>query len=45
MNGHLLSRARQLSVEDQIELAEALWDGIVARKGSSASYRRSKGGV
>lgn len=31
MNAQLLSQARQLSTEDQLELAEALWDGIAAR--------------
>ena len=31
MNVQLLSQARQLSVQDQIELVEALWDGIAAR--------------
>jgi len=29
MNKHLLEQARQLSVEEQIELVEALWDNIV----------------
>lgn len=28
MNTQLLSQVRQLSVEDQLELVEALWDGI-----------------
>ena len=31
MNAQLLSQARQLSVQDQLELAEALWDGIAER--------------
>ena len=31
MNTQLLSQARQLSVEDQLELVEALWDGIAKR--------------
>lgn len=31
MNAQLLSQARLLSAEDQIELVEALWDGIAAR--------------
>jgi len=31
MNTHLLDQAAQLSVQDQIELMEALWDGIVKR--------------
>lgn len=31
MNSQLLSQARQLSVKDQLELAEALWDGIAER--------------
>ena len=31
MNTQLLSQARQLSVQDQLELAEALWDGIAER--------------
>lgn len=29
MNTHLLDQVRQLSVHDQLELVEALWDGIV----------------
>lgn len=29
MNRHLLEQARQLSVEEQLELVEALWDNIV----------------
>lgn len=28
MNTHLLDEARQLSVKDQLELVEALWDEI-----------------
>jgi putative addiction module component (TIGR02574 family) len=28
MNMQLLSQARQLSVKEQLELVEALWDGI-----------------
>lgn len=28
MNTQLLSQARQLSIQDQLELVEALWDGI-----------------
>lgn len=28
MNSHLLNQARQLSVEDQLELVEALWNEI-----------------
>lgn len=28
MNVHLLDQARRLSVEEQIELVEALWDNI-----------------
>ena len=31
MNTHLLEQARQLSVQDQLELVEALWDGIAKR--------------
>ncbi len=31
MNMHLLNQARQLSVEDQLQLVEALWDNIVKR--------------
>ena len=31
MNSQLLSQARQLSVKDQLELAEALWNGIAER--------------
>ena len=31
MNAQLLSQARQLSVQDQLELAAALWDGIAER--------------
>ena len=31
MNAQLLSQARQLSIQDQLELAEALWDGIAER--------------
>lgn len=31
MNTHLLDQARKLSVDEQLELVEALWDGIVDR--------------
>ncbi|MGQ0622558.1 MAG: addiction module protein [Panacagrimonas sp.] len=31
MNPHLLDQARQLSVQDQLELVEALWDVIAKR--------------
>ncbi|WP_089724929.1 addiction module protein [Candidatus Thiosymbion oneisti] len=31
MNMHLLDQARQLSVEEQLEMVEALWDNIVER--------------
>jgi putative addiction module component (TIGR02574 family) len=31
MNTHLLEQATQLSVQDQIELVEALWDDIAKR--------------
>lgn len=31
MNAQLLSQAQQLSVEDQLELVEALWDSIAER--------------
>lgn len=31
MNTHLLDQARQLSVEEQLELVEALWDDIAKR--------------
>lgn len=31
MNTDLLDQARQLSVEDQLELVEAIWDEIVKR--------------
>lgn len=31
MNTHLLDEARQLSVNDQLELVEALWDEIAKR--------------
>ena len=31
MNTQLLSQARQLSVQDQLDLLEALWDGIAKR--------------
>lgn len=31
MNAQLLSQARQLSTKDQLELVEALWDGIAKR--------------
>lgn len=31
MNAQLLSQARQLSIQDQLELAEALWEGIATR--------------
>ena len=31
MNTHLLDQARQLSVEEQLELVEALWDDIARR--------------
>lgn len=31
MNAHLLEQARVLNVDEQIELVEAIWDGIVSR--------------
>lgn len=31
MNTQLLQQVRVLNVDEQIELAEAIWDGIVAR--------------
>jgi putative addiction module component (TIGR02574 family) len=31
MNTHLLDQARQLSVQDQLALVEALWDDIAKR--------------
>jgi putative addiction module component (TIGR02574 family) len=31
MNAQLLSQARQMSVQDQLELVEALWEGIAKR--------------
>ena len=31
MNTHLLDQARRLSVDDQIDLVEALWDDIAKR--------------
>lgn len=31
MNTHLLDQARQLSVQDQLALVEALWDDIATR--------------
>lgn len=31
MNSHLLDQARHLSVQDQLELVEALWNGIADR--------------
>ena len=31
MNTHLLDQARQLSLQDQLELVEALWDSIAQR--------------
>ncbi|MDN5872034.1 MAG: addiction module protein [Nitrococcus sp.] len=31
MNTHLLEQARQLSVEEQLELVQALWDNIAKR--------------
>lgn len=31
MNAQLVFQARQLSVQDQLELAEALWEGIAER--------------
>jgi putative addiction module component (TIGR02574 family) len=39
MNTSLFDQVRQLSVEEQIELVEALWDNIVAkcRSGSDRS--------
>lgn len=33
MNTRLLDQARQLSIEEQLELVEALWDNIEKRKG------------
>ena len=31
MNRHLLNQARQLSLEEQLELVETLWDDIAKR--------------
>ena len=31
MNTHLLQQASVLNVDEQIELVEAIWDGIVSR--------------
>jgi putative addiction module component (TIGR02574 family) len=31
MNTQLLQQARVLDIDEQIELAEAIWDGIVSR--------------
>ena len=31
MNTQLLQQARVLNIDEQIELAEAIWDGIVSR--------------
>jgi len=31
VHAQILSQARQLSVQDQLELVEALWDGIAKR--------------
>jgi putative addiction module component (TIGR02574 family) len=31
MNTHLLDQARQLSLEEQLQLVEALWDSIAER--------------
>jgi putative addiction module component (TIGR02574 family) len=31
MNAQLLSQARQLSIQDQLELVEALWEGLAKR--------------
>ena len=31
MNSHLLQQASILAVDEQIELVEAIWDGIVSR--------------
>lgn len=31
MNTQLLEQARELDINEQIELAEAIWDGIVSR--------------
>jgi putative addiction module component (TIGR02574 family) len=31
MNTHLLQQARVLDIDEQIELVEAIWDGIVSR--------------
>ncbi len=30
MNTHLLQQARVLNIDEQIELVEAIWDGIVS---------------
>jgi putative addiction module component (TIGR02574 family) len=31
MNTHLLQQARVFDIDEQIELVEAIWDGIVSR--------------
>ncbi len=36
MNTQLLQQARALNVDEQIELAEAIWDGIVSRSAAPA---------
>ena len=43
MNTHLLEQVRQLSVDEQLELVEALWDDIAERNGVPPPTDAQKG--
>jgi putative addiction module component (TIGR02574 family) len=42
MNTQLLQQARVLNVDEQIELVEAIWDGIVSRDAAPALTEAQK---
>ena len=43
MNSQLLQQASELDVDEQIELVEAIWDGIVNRGAAPSMTDRQKG--
>lgn len=42
MNTQLLQQARVLDIDEQIELVEAIWDGIVSRGGAPSLTETQK---
>jgi hypothetical protein len=43
MNTQLLQQARVLDIDEQIELVEVIWDGIVSRGATPPLTEASKG--